>query len=210
MAQIKRETANICQVDDILKGDFVKADGWNPSYFITSIGKISRVNLMGVLVSKEPEGLIFDDGSGRIRVRSFEDNSFNEFEVGEFVLIIGRPRIYNEQKYILPEVIKQIAPVWAEFRKNQIQALKRDTQSSPPLKQDKIPVTDPVQAATSSIGSYFQKIVAFIKDLDSGDGAPIEEVVNRSNVPDVDVLINRLIEEGEIFEIKPGKLKILE
>jgi RPA family protein len=209
MVQIKRETASICQAADILNGDFVKADGWNPSYFSTELGNISRVNFLGVLISKDPDGLLFDDGSGRIRIRNFEGNAFDEFKVGELVLVIGRPRMYNEQKYILPEIIKQTDPVWAEFRKKQIELLKRTKKVIRPKKEDQIQPTEKIHLP-NPIGNNFQKIMDFVKDLDNGEGASTDEVIVRSSIPNANDLIYKLIEEGEIFEIKPGRLKLLE
>jgi RPA family protein len=209
MVQVKRETAIICTVQDLLLGEFVKTEGWSPSYFATDVGDISRANLLGVIVSKEENGLIMDDGSGQILLRSFEANSFHLFEVGDFVLVVGRPRMYNNQKYVMPEILKKIDSAWAEFRKAQLELGRK-------------PITRHVKETKASVEedsveekpiNHFQTILEFIKDLDSGDGASSEEVIKRSsakNVKNADELIRKLIEEGEIFEIRPGRLKLLE
>jgi len=204
MAQVKRETAYICLISDIIQGNFVKAEGWNPSYVVTAIGNLSRINLMGVLVSREDNDLVLDDGSGRIILRSFEEGSLNEFNVGDFVTVIGRPRAYNEQKYIVPEIIKKTEPTWAEYRKKQIEFLKRE--QVPVRKENKVIAAEP----TSPVANQYQKIIEFIRDLDAGDGAEANEVAGRTGFPNAEMLILKLIEEGEIFEIKPGRLKILE
>lgn len=204
MAQIKRETASICRVYDILQGTFVKAEGWNPSYFITSLGNLSRVNILGVIVARESNGVVLDDGSGRIVLRSFEEGSLNSVEIGDFVTVIGRPRMYGEQRYIMPEIIKKTSPDWAEYRRKQISFLEA---SLPKKKQEKrIVVNEPVQPTANQ----FHKIVEFIRDLDAGEGADAEEVGKRAGFPNSGELIRKLIEEGEIFEVRPGRLKILE
>jgi RPA family protein len=204
MAPIKRETAMICTVNDLLQGSFVRTEGWNPSYFSTDSGNLSRVNIIGVVVSKEPAGgILLDDGSGRILLRSFEENAFTEIDTGDLVLVIGRPRIYNEQKYVLPEIIKKVNQKWAEYRQLQLELLRKR------VKKVKKAVAVPIKEAALPV-NYFQKIIEFIKDLDSGPGADAGEVIKRSGSPDADALIRKLIEEGEIFELKPGKLKILE
>jgi hypothetical protein len=204
MAQIKRETAIICMVDDLLKGSFVKTEGWNPSYFSTDLGNISRVNIMGVVVSNEPVGgLILDDGSGRILLRSFEENAFGNLEISDLIMVIGRPRVYNEQKYVLPEIIKKINPSWGAYRQVQLELLRKKIK---PVKREiRIPIPGEEQPV-----NYFQKILEFIRDLDAGGGADAGEVIKRSNAPKAEALIQKLIEEGEIFEIRPGVLKILE
>jgi hypothetical protein len=204
MAQVKRETASICQVQDLLLGDFVKTEGWTPSYFSTRLGNLSRVNIIGVIVSKDQDGFLFDDGSGRILLRSFEQNSFEDIQIGDFVVLVGRPRAYNEQKYVMPEILKRISPAWADFRKVQVELLKKIIPV--PEKETRVVINEPAPP----IANYYQKIVDFIKDLDDGSGAEIGEVIKRSDVPKADELIRKLIEEGEIFELKPGKLKLLE
>jgi len=203
MAQIKRETAVICMINDLLRGRFIRTEGWAPSYFSTDLGAISRVNLVGVVVSKEPaRGIIIDDGSGRILLRSFETTTFLDVNLGDLVIIIGRPRVYNEEKYVLPEIIKKINPKWGAYRRLQLELLRKK------LKKRKEPTPMMVEDDVKPI-NYFQKILEFIKDLDMGGGADIEEVKKRCGAPDAEERIQKLIEEGEIFEVRPGKLKIL-
>lgn len=204
MAQVKRETASICRVDDILQGSFVKAEGWNPSYVETSLGKLSRVNVMGVLVSQENSTMVLDDGSGRVVLRSFDEGSLNHVSIGDFVVVIGRPRVYNDEKYVMPEIIKKADPAWAEFRKKQVGFLSMGSKPLP--KEKRVVVNDPV----APTANQFQKIVEFIKDMDTGEGADSTEVATRTGFPNAEELIRKLIEEGEIFELKPGRLKILE
>lgn len=204
MAQVKRETAMICMVDDLLKGNFVRTEGWNPSYFSTRLGDISRVNLIGVIVSKEnAEGLLLDDGSGRILLRSFGEISFNEVDIGDLILVIGRPRTYNDQNYVLPEIIRKISQKWGAYRQLQLEILRKKIR--PEKKEVRILIKEEEQPV-----NHYQKIIAFIRDLDSGSGADTEEVIKRSDIPNGEYVIRKLIEEGEIFEFKPGKLKVLE
>src|SRR4030042_319255 len=176
MAQIKRETAMICMIESILQGSFVRTEGWNPSYFLTDLGDISRVNIIGVVVSNE---------------------------VGDLVLIIGRPRVYNEQKYLLPEIVKKINPRWGAYRQLQLEILKKKTRA---IKKESRVILNEKEKSVN----YFQKIVEFVKDLDDGSGADVNEVIKRADAPKGEELVQKLIEEGELFEIKPGRIKVLE
>ena len=204
MPSIKRETAIICMVDDLLRGSFIKTEGWNPSYFSTELGDISRVNIMGVVVSKDPANrLVIDDSSGRIVLRSFENEAFAGVNIGDLITVIGRPRVYNEEKYVLPEIVRKIGQKWGVFRQLQLEALEKKRKKV--KKEDRVLLKEESQSV-----NYFQKILEFIKDLDTGEGAEIGDVKKRSNAPNAEELIKKLIEEGEIFEIRPGKLKILE
>jgi hypothetical protein len=203
MAQIKRETAIICSISDLNEANYIKTEGWNPSYFETGRGKISRANILGVIVSKEEEGLFLDDGSGKILLRSFEGEIGKNLDVGDLVLVIGRPRIYNEQKYILPEILKKTTTNWASLRKAYLQSKVSEEFLS--KKQERVPVPE-----ESKGPNLISKVIEFIRDLDSGDGAEISEVIKRTDSPGSEDIINRLIEEGEVFEIKSGRLKVLE
>ncbi|MFH0869945.1 MAG: hypothetical protein V1866_02720 [archaeon] len=203
MAQIKRETAIICTIKDILSGSFVKTEGLTPSYFSTDRGNVSRANIIGVIVNGDADGTVVDDGTGRILLRSFDQHpGVSEKEIGTLVMIIGRPRVFNEQKYIVPEIIKKINPKWGEFRKAYLEI----NHVNPALFKKEVRV--PVKEESPTVNPY-QKIIEFIKDLDVGNGADINDVMKRSGIPAAEELIRKLIEEGEVFEIRPGKLKLL-
>jgi len=204
MAQIKREIAAICMIDSLLNGRFVRTEGWNPSYFSTDFGDVSRVNVIGVVINKENAGgVLVNDGTGSILLRNFEGDVFGGLDLGDLILIIGRPRVYNEQKYILPEIIKKLNPKWGEYRKLQLGLLKK--RMLPVKRESRVAL----ETETKQV-NHFQKIMNFIKDLDDGNGAEIGEVIKRANTPNGEELIRKLIEEGEIFELKPGYVKILE
>ncbi len=191
-------------IESILQGSFVRTEGWNPSYFLTDLGDISRVNIIGVVVSNEVGGgVLIDDGSGRILLRSFEGNLFEELSLGDLVLIIGRPRVYNEQKYLLPEIVKKINPRWGAYRQLQLEILKKKTRA---IKKESRVILNEKEKSVN----YFQKIVEFVKDLDDGSGADVNEVIKRADAPKGEELVQKLIEEGELFEIKPGRIKVLE
>ena len=73
--QRKREIAYKVRINDILKGEYVRRDGWDPNFIMINNKQVSRVNIMGVVVSIPDTGqnnLTIDDGSGRIEVRSFD------------------------------------------------------------------------------------------------------------------------------------------
>jgi hypothetical protein len=67
------------------------------------------------------------------------------------------------------------------------------------------------EASTASVDSKknpFELIVEKIRASDSGTGVQIDELMQI--VPDAERYVRTLIEEGEIFEIRPGRLKVLE
>ena len=54
------------------------------------------------------------------------------------------------------------------------------------------------------------EIYSLIKSLDNGDGVSVDDVIKSSKDKSAEFIINKLLESGDIFEIKPGRLKVLE
>ena len=55
-----------------------------------------------------------------------------------------------------------------------------------------------------------EKVIQTIKELDSGDGADIEEVKKGSDVTNSEEVLDMLLKRGDLFTIRPGRVKILE
>ena len=205
----KRQVAYKIPIKQILDNQYIKEEGeWSPNYIQIQNRKVSRVNVFAVVVSAEKDNesmydnVIIDDGTGKITVRSFEGGQqFEGIEVGNPVTVIGRPREYANERYIVAEIIKKVSdPVWAEVRKRELHPDVEEPTEQPPTQK-----TQPKpQPDTNS------KVVAAIKELDSGSGADMQEIVNSLNVENPEAMIQRMLEQGEVFEIKPGKIKVLE
>jgi RPA family protein len=58
--------------------------------------------------------------------------------------------------------------------------------------------------------NYASIILSTIKKLDKGDGANVNDIIKQSGLEKADKYIISLINEGEIFEIRTGRIKILE
>jgi hypothetical protein len=101
--------------------------------------------------------------------------------LGDFVLCIGRPRSHAGEPYILGEILKKTNPKWKTYYEK-IQASKQTTTSNP---------------------------LDIIRELDKGDGANFEDVAKKLGTKGEDI-ITSLLAKGDIFETRPGKLKILE
>ncbi|MBL7055533.1 hypothetical protein ISS07_01330 [Candidatus Woesearchaeota archaeon] len=196
----QRQTAIKIRIEDILSSNYKKNDGFNPNYVELNNKKISRVNVIGVLLEKygfdKQKRLLVDDGTGRLSIRSFEGlENFDEFNVGDVVMIVGRPREFSEEKYVLVEIIKKINPLWAKVRSMELGSAKKEKIDEPILDEEVVE------------SNPKDKIIKLIKKFDSGNGASIEDV---SLEEGSDRLVETLLKEGEVFEVKPGKLKVLE
>ena len=163
---------------------------------------------MVVVVSKQNlenanyQLLVVDDGSGRISIRSFdENNNFDGIEIGDILLVIGRPREYLNEKYIVSEILKKINnPLWIEVRKLELSNKKEATEQIEKAEIKEEEIEEDVNT----------KIFNLIKEADNGEGADIEDIIKKSNIRKAEEILKKLLEHGEVFEIRPGKLKILE
>ena len=209
----RRQIAYKARIKDIIDGRYVKEEGWQPNYIITTAGKqISRVNIIGIVVLKPNEEnvsyqtLVLDDGTGKISIRSFEENGpLKGIDVGDVILLIGKPREYGQEKYIVPEIAKKIEDKrWIELRKLELKMQGIEEPPSKPAAEEKI------EAEEIQDGTPTDKIFNLIKEIDTGNGAPIEEVIEKARIKEAEKIIRTMLEEGDVFEIKSGKLKVLE
>ena len=201
----RRQIACKVKIDKINKGKYVQEEGWNPNYIETVAGeKISRVNLVGVVVGVDSgEGfnsIIIDDGSGSISVRDFESKLSN-INVGDSILIIGRPREYGSERYVASEIVKKVDNKWLRVRnlelKNSVVTEKKAPIEETIVKEESVLDEMPIS----------EKIIDYIRKNDQGEGIDFEEVVSKFND---ESSIKSLLNEGELFELKPGRLKVLE
>ena len=105
------------RISDIVTGKFIRKEGLEPSYVLTSLGqRISRVKLVGTIIDKymsedgNYSSLTLDDESDSIRIKAFKEDAsiLEKFEIGDLVLVIGKVREYADENYIVPEVIKKV------------------------------------------------------------------------------------------------------
>lgn len=202
------------RIKELINGRYVKEAGWEPNYILGKGGKkISRINLMGAIVAKQNNenanygGIVLDDGSGKISVREFQENKIlDKVEIGDFVVIIGRPREYGAEKYVVPEIAKKITnEKWIEVRKLELEHY--NSGESGDSEEEIEEVEELVESSGEIVLS--QKIYNLIKEKDSGKGVSTEEIIKEHGA-EAEKAVNRLLIEGEIFEIRPGQLKVLE
>jgi len=214
----KRQIACKVRISDLINGKYVKEEGWTPNYIITKQGKhVSRINLIGTVISKGNDGqgyqsLIIDDGSGSISLRAFEKNeAINNTEIGDIIIVIGRPREYGPEKYIVPEIIKKINNnKWINVRKIEIDIENIKTKKDKPEKEDEVIVEKISEEKNQTSAGNHKAVYDAVKELDSGQGADIGEIIKKTGIKDADEIIKKFLREGEMFEISPGRIKILE
>ena len=226
---VKMNIAVKVNISDIINGEYVKEDGWTPNYVLTNKGHVSRINVIGVIVSKEEsayDSLIIDDSTGSISVRSFENKEILKSpQVGQIVVLIGRVREFNGQKYVLAEIVRPIDDKkWVLVRKKELsieegaKEVAKENAETEEKEGDFVPLAEvkkePIIPKKEEMilqpqTNPYEVILGLIKSLDTGFGVSYEEIILNSKIKNSEEIITSLIEEGEIFEIRPGILKVL-
>jgi len=160
---------------------------------------------MGVIVSKNKNQIVVDDGTGQIIVRIFNGQNNGSISIGRTVLVIGRTNKINNEVYVSSEIVKNIEnTLWLKVRKEELKEKKENI----PIEGGKIDNSDKKLEEKKS--NHQEYIISLIKKLDQDKGALIEEIVTKSSIKKCEELINLLVKNGEIFEVEPGRVKVLE
>ncbi len=234
-----RQTAYKAWISDIINGEFINPEGeWTPSYVQVKDKKISRANIIANVIMNYKNddstyiSLTLDDGSDNIALKAWNEDTkiIENIKIGDTVLVIGRVREYNGQIYLVPEIARKLEkPEWIQLRKLELTKLygeKSETpkatpqqvekvqkvEETPVIKEESIIEEEVISTSEESIGEERQKVLDIIAELDSGEGAETTEVVAKAGFGEESTnnLIQDLLKEGEIFEIKAGKLKLIE
>lgn len=203
--QFKRHTAYKLRIGDLLIGKPI-FDNERFSFLELGNKKIVRVNIVGNIVDKfESEGerkyifLKLDDGSGQISLKTFGDDieKFKNFSQGQTVVVIGVLRNWNNETYIQPEIIKEQDPKYLLVRKKELE--KEQAKNAQPVERNqttaiKDTILDKIKQAEDQGGIEVDKIIMNLRETSP-------EIINQE--------IKKLLEDGIIFEPRPGKVRYL-
>jgi len=226
--QIKRQTAVKVWISNLLNGTYTKQEGeFEPNYIEVSGKQIGRVNLIANVVFRfqSEDGsylsLTLDDGSFQIRVKAWNEATdiLKEIKVGDLINIIGRPRKFNEEIYIVPEIAKKMHDLnWETARK--LELFKEygkpgnvDTMKQVMPKEETNINNEGGGVVEEKIedSDDRQKILDLIEKFGIENGIETEEIITKSgmNKEMVEEIILDLLKNGEIYEPKPNVLRIL-
>ena len=206
--KFKRNVAYKLRIGDILVGKPI-LNGERFSFLGLGDKKIIRVNVIGNVIEKfDSEGekkysfLTIDDGSGQIRIKSFADDveKLSNIVQGQTILVIGLLRHFNNELYISPEITRNLDSQYLLLRKLEID---RDKKEKTPKIIDR-----------EKIVAIKDKILEKIKNAEADGGVDIDKIIMNPELtatsPDIiNQEIQKLLEEGIIFEPRPGKLRWL-
>ena len=196
----KRNIAYKLRIGDILKGKAVSEEG---KFLFLELGnrKVVRVNILANCVDKFVQdgekkyiSLTLDDASGQIRIKAFGDDieKLKGIMQGDTLQVIGNIREWNSELYALPEIIKKVDPRWLLVRKLEIQNSRKNS----PISKNSL---------------LKDSIMKLIKDAESEGGIDIDKIImdTEANPNLINTEIKKLLEEGLIYEPRPGKIRYL-
>ncbi len=200
--QRKRNIAYKLRIGDILKGVPMMDEG---KFLFLELGdkKVVRVNILANCVDKfiqEGEkqfaSITIDDASGQLKLKAFGDDiePLKEIMQGDTLQVIGNMREWNGELYMIPEVAKKVDVRWLLVRKLEIQNARRD-----------IPV------AENGNMDLKNSIMTKIKSAEADGGIDIDTIIMDTEAsPDaINTEVKKLLEEGLIYEPRPGRLRYL-
>lgn len=199
--EFKRHTAYKMRIGDILKGGVIM-DG-DKFKFLEFDGKqIARVNVIANITDKYIQdgekkfgSLTLDDASGQLKVKTFGDDVkiFDKLEQGDTIQLIGLLRHWNNEVYATPDILKKKEPAYLLVRKHELDLEK----------PKEIPKEEQSQLKT--------KILDHVKAQENEGGAEVEQMILQLNAPPAAINdeIKKLLEEGIIYEPRPGKIRYL-
>lgn len=207
--QRQREIAYKLKIGDLLRANliFEESENLNKKLRYIEIGNknILRINIVANVIDKyESQGekkfasITVDDGSGQLRARVFSDDidKLQNIVEGDTVVIIGLLRYFNEELYVIPEIIRKQEPKYLLVRKLEI---------------DKSFTFVPSKEEKKLVLALRDEIINMIKDSESNEGIEKEDMIMKisSNPELINEEIKKLLEEGLIYEPKPGRVRYL-
>lgn len=213
-------------------------NGEKLSFLKISDREINRVNIIATVVDRyESEqknyvALTVDDGTNDIRIKTFSDSVelLKNIQLGDTVLVIGLVRYYNDEIYIQPDIVKQVDPRWLLARKLELEndlkisyeeiTAKEEEQPDQHQSQLTQPTQQPVEVekveeekieTEKAEPSLREEILTLIRDSEAQEGIGIDEIIMKLSQPvdDIKNMVTDLLESGEIFEPRPGRLRML-
>ncbi len=202
-------------IRDILAGTYGREKGEFGSPYVACNGKnVFRVNLIAptkdMYAVEGYSSLTLDDGSASIRVKAWkEDVRFlKNVKIGDVVLVIGKIREYNEERYIVPEMVRVMEDQWAFVRK--LELVKMYGRKEQPLvvevetgEEHQLQNQGVEYETISESFSTRQMVIGALKDMGPEKGAAFSQIAGKVRAEESEIrrVLNELLEEGEIYEV---------
>ena len=169
-----------------------------------------RVHLKGVIVDQRGQQLVLDDGTGRIPIR-LPHGARAQVVIGGAATLIGSVSSFEGKKFIVADILQRIGnALWIVVHRSESEAGQRQRERQKEGDVRKEAGSPPPDSQDEGMGNARERVLSLAKRLDTGSGVMIEEMVRQSGIPGCKTFIEALLREGELFEVGPGRVKVLE
>ena len=225
-AMPSRQTAYKLWIAEIVHADYMPGEGeWDPNYLDVKGLKVTRVNMLGVVTNifshpnNDYGSVLIEDGTEAIAIRTFKEDTkqLADYHIGDTIMVIGRPRQYQNEIYIIPEILKKVDnPAWLKLRKVELAQTRGTITIQQPQKKiiheerEQREEHIALDAQKSGTETTRQKILNTLEK--QGDaGMDIDVLIQQVSADEgeAEKMIEDLIKEGEIYMARPGVLKII-
>jgi len=237
--ETKRNTTKKVSITEIVSGKFVKKTGFESSYVLSNIGrKLSRVRVLALIVDKYIKddsnygAITLDDGTETVRCKVFVSvKIFDGLTKGDLVDVFGKLKEYNDEVYIMPEIIRKAesnaetlrlleleqAHKYQKELMNKIKALQtRDASELKILLKDVKPedIESMIESGCLDIVKPEVKLNdkdAILNIIRENNGIDYLSIIQKSGFDEnvVDQIVQDFLEKRVCFEPSPGVIKVL-
>ncbi len=197
----KRNIAYKFRIGNILSGKPV-IENERLKHLETQGKSVVRVNVIANIIDKffqdgekKFASVTLDDATGQIKAKVFGEDieKFTNLNQGDTILCIGLLRSWSNEVYITPEIIKKLSPQFLLVRK---------------LESD---LSAPKILSSEKTAQLKDKILGMIKSSEKDEGIFIDKIIMETHEPPetINSEIKKLLENGLIYEPRPGKLRYL-
>ena len=203
-------------ISDLINNNYINMPGeFEPNYIEINDEKVSRINIIATVINKFESNdknytsLLIDDGSDQIRIKTWRENVLllNNFDKGDLILVIGKVKKFNEEIYVLPEIVKKVNPNYELFHK--LELFKK--YGLPKKNKLELPRENLVVEEVRFVSQNLTKeIVNYIEKYEEQGGITLDNLKKELNYDsnNVDEVVNELIKEGQVYAVN-NKYRLL-
>ncbi len=212
---IQRLTSYKIWISNLVNSPYIETSGeFESNYVEFEDKKISRVNIIATIVDKNESedrnyiSLLLDDGSEQIRVKAWKEDTrlLSKIYIGDIILIIGKIKKYNDQFYILPEIVKNLDLNWEIARK--LELLKIYGKPSLVFKNAINDEKSNIEEINFSLNDLRSEILNVIEKHEDGVTLESLKLKLHAKLEDLNKVIEELVKEGQIYLIN-DKFRLL-
>ncbi|MDD5178626.1 MAG: OB-fold nucleic acid binding domain-containing protein [Candidatus Nanoarchaeia archaeon] len=182
-------------ISNLINGTYKKQLGeFESNYVLVKDKQVFKVNIVATVINKfqSTDGkyvsLTIDDNTAIIRIKAWNEDTKKiiNFEIGDLVLVIAKPREYNEELYLIPSTVKKVEDpnlelmYRAEILKNHGKPesiIPKETPQLEEVKEEKIEKEDETETTRRSI-------ISLIEKKSTEEGVRVDDIILSSGLPE--------------------------